>query len=155
MKVMKAKAVTAMPKGAINDALATKTGLEKKAVAGVIGELASLATAEVKKTGKFTLPGLCMLKTRIRPARALEFYAIWGPRNFTNKGGPQSRPPLYPSQGREPHLHHKGGLWGKDLTSYLLPYVECPYQCLRRTRPLQARQLFTVGRFNSKLKIMI
>merc|ERR1719271_1457502 len=69
MKVMKTKAVKAMPKGAINDALASKTGLEKKAVAGVIGELVALATAEVKKTGKFTLPGLCMLKTRIKPAR--------------------------------------------------------------------------------------
>merc|ERR1712078_445660 len=69
MKVMKAKAVTAMPKGAINDALASKTGLEKKEVSGVIGELVALATAEVKKTGKFTLPGLCMLKTRTRPAR--------------------------------------------------------------------------------------
>merc|ERR1719455_34297 len=69
MKVMKAKAVTAMPKGAINDVLASKTGLEKKAVSGVIGELVTLATAEVKKTGKFTLPGLCMLKTRTRPAR--------------------------------------------------------------------------------------
>ena len=69
MKVMKAKAVTAMPKGAINDALASKTGLQKKAVAGAIAELVSLATAEVKKTGKFTLPGLCMLKTRIKPAR--------------------------------------------------------------------------------------
>merc|ERR1711937_313302 len=68
-KVMGAKAVTAMPKGAINDALASKTGLEKKAVAGVMGELVALATAEVKKTGKFTLPGLCMLKTRIKPAR--------------------------------------------------------------------------------------
>merc|ERR1712118_89166 len=69
MKVMKAKAVTAMPKSGITDALASKTGLEKKAVSGVMGELVALATAEVKKTGKFTLPGLCMLKTRVRPAR--------------------------------------------------------------------------------------
>ena len=69
MKVMKAKAVTAMPKGAIADALATKTGLAKKEVSTVIADLVTLATAEVKKTGKFTLPGLCMLKTRIRPAR--------------------------------------------------------------------------------------
>merc|ERR1711937_844852 len=68
-KVMKAKAVTAMPKGAINDAVASKTGMAKKEVSGLIGELVTLATAEVKKTGKFTLPGLCMLKTRTRPAR--------------------------------------------------------------------------------------
>merc|ERR1711937_171636 len=69
MKVMKTKAVKAMPKSGITDALASKTGLEKKAVSGVMGELVALATAEVKKTGKFTLPGLCMLKTRIKPAR--------------------------------------------------------------------------------------
>merc|ERR1719473_1148147 len=70
MKVMKAKPVVkAMPKSGIADALATKTGLEKKAVSGVVAELVTLATAEVKKTGKFTIPGLCMLKTRIRPAR--------------------------------------------------------------------------------------
>merc|ERR1711937_1121455 len=69
MKVMKTKAVKAMPKSGITDALASKTGLEKKAVSGVIADLVTLATAEVKKTGKFTLPGLCMLKTRIRPAR--------------------------------------------------------------------------------------
>merc|ERR1711881_49249 len=69
MKVMKTKAVKAMPKSGIADALASKTGLEKKAVSGVIGELVTLATAEVKKTGKFTIPGLCMLKTKTRPAR--------------------------------------------------------------------------------------
>merc|ERR1719301_446083 len=69
MKVMKGKAVKAMPKSGIADALASKTGLEKKAVSGVIDDLVTLATAEVKKTGKFTIPGLCMLKTRIRPAR--------------------------------------------------------------------------------------
>jgi nucleoid DNA-binding protein len=69
MKVMKAKAVTAMPKTAMFDSLASKTGLQKKAVSGVVSELVALATAEVKKTGKFTLPGLCMLKTRVKPAR--------------------------------------------------------------------------------------
>merc|ERR1719389_192084 len=70
MKVMKAKAVKAMPKSGIADALASKSGLKKKEVAGAIDELVKIATAEVKKTGKFTIPGLCMLKTRVRPARA-------------------------------------------------------------------------------------
>merc|ERR1719421_470576 len=63
------KSVKAMPKSGIEQALADKTKLEKKAVAGVVDGLVALATAEVKKTGKFTIPGLCMLKTRIRPAR--------------------------------------------------------------------------------------
>merc|ERR1719182_994412 len=71
MKAMKSmkKAVKAMPKSGIAEAVAAKTGLEKSAVNGAIDELVTLATAEVKKTGKFTIPGLVMLKTRIRPAR--------------------------------------------------------------------------------------
>merc|ERR1712146_329037 len=68
MKVMKQKAVS-MPKSGITTTLAEKTGLEKKAVAGVVDSFVQLATAEVKKAGKFTIPGLCMLKTKIRPAR--------------------------------------------------------------------------------------
>merc|ERR1711907_177593 len=69
MKVMKKKAVTAMPKSGITSALVDKTGLDKKSVAGVVESFVQLATAEVKKTGKFTIPGLCMLKTKVRPAR--------------------------------------------------------------------------------------
>ena len=68
MKVMKAKAVS-MSKSGITAELASKSGLEKKAVSGLMTELVTLATSEVKKAGKFTLPGLCMLKTRIKPAR--------------------------------------------------------------------------------------
>merc|ERR1711977_718036 len=63
------KAVKAMPKTGIAEALAAKTGLEKKDVLTCLEGLETLATTEVKKTGKFTIPGLCMLKTRIRPAR--------------------------------------------------------------------------------------
>merc|ERR1711924_125724 len=35
----------------------------------VVENLIQLATAEVKTAGKFTIPGLCMLKTKVRPAR--------------------------------------------------------------------------------------
>merc|ERR1711937_1027433 len=69
MKAMKKKAVTAMPKSGITSAVADKSGVDKKAVGEVIDSLVTLATTEVKKTGKFTIPGLCMLKTRIRPPR--------------------------------------------------------------------------------------
>merc|ERR1712159_666748 len=68
MKVMKAKAV-AMTKSGIADHLASKSGLKKSECAKVLGEFATLATAEVKKAGKFTIPGLCTLKTRVKPAR--------------------------------------------------------------------------------------
>merc|ERR1719313_2932006 len=61
--------VKAMPKSGIAEAVAAKSGLEKKAVTELIDAFVELATAETKKTGKFTIPGLCMFKTRIRPAR--------------------------------------------------------------------------------------
>merc|ERR1711934_665688 len=71
MKAMKKKAVTAksLSKGGIADALATKSGLKKSECSDLLDNFASLATAEVKKSGKFTIPGLCMIKTRMKPAR--------------------------------------------------------------------------------------
>merc|ERR1719156_375002 len=63
------KSAPAMSKTAMVEALAAKAKCEKKDAAGVLDALTGLATTEVKKTGKFTIPGLCMLKTRIRPAR--------------------------------------------------------------------------------------
>merc|ERR1712021_89392 len=71
MKTMKKKAVSAksMTKTGIADALATKSGLKKSEVSKLLESFTDLATAEVKKAGKFTIPGLCMLKTRIKPAR--------------------------------------------------------------------------------------
>merc|ERR1711874_878373 len=44
-------------------------GEVKKAVAAkLINTLAEIGTAEVKKAGVFTLPGLCRIKTRMKPA---------------------------------------------------------------------------------------
>merc|ERR1719282_958930 len=58
----------AMSKTGIADALASATELKKSDCAKVLASLAAVATAEVKKGGKFTIPGLCMLKTRTKPA---------------------------------------------------------------------------------------
>merc|ERR1711972_770143 len=66
-KGMKA-GVKAMSKGAIADALATGCELKKSVTSKVLDVLADVATKEVKKTGKFTIPGLCMLKLRTKPA---------------------------------------------------------------------------------------
>merc|ERR1711935_600633 len=68
MKSMKASAKS-LSKGGIADALATKSGLKKGEVGKILDSLAELGTAEVKKAGKFTIPGLCMLKIRIKKAR--------------------------------------------------------------------------------------
>merc|ERR1719325_191994 len=66
MKAMKAG--KAMTKGAIADAVAEKCELKKSMAAKVINSLAEIATAEVKKAGIFTVPGLCRIKTRMKPA---------------------------------------------------------------------------------------
>merc|ERR1711988_1225348 len=70
-KVMKAKAVSAktLSKGGIADALASSSGLKKLECSKLLDTFASLATTEVKKAGKFIIPGLCMIKTRMKPAR--------------------------------------------------------------------------------------
>merc|ERR1712027_46637 len=62
------KAVTAMSKGAIADALATKLELKKTVANKFMASLAEIGTAEVKKSGIFTVPGLCRIKTRKKPA---------------------------------------------------------------------------------------
>ena len=68
MKVMKAKAVRAMPKSGIAAQVAESTGLKKSEVTQVLSNLADIGAAEVKKNGKFVLPGLCMIKTRKKAA---------------------------------------------------------------------------------------
>merc|ERR1712188_272057 len=69
MKSMKAmKAVKSIPKSGIADALAASSGVGKTEVMKLLDDFADLATKEVKKTGKFTIPGLCMIKTRKKPA---------------------------------------------------------------------------------------
>merc|ERR1740117_2341242 len=75
MKTMKSKSMKtmkaggkAMSKGAIVKALAEKHEMKTKASSELLESLVTLATAEVKKTGIFTLPGLCRIKTRNKPA---------------------------------------------------------------------------------------
>merc|ERR1719382_1945345 len=67
MKAMKATG-KAMTKGALADALATATELKKSECTKVLDALAEVATDAVKKSGKVTLPGICTIKTRRKPA---------------------------------------------------------------------------------------
>merc|ERR1712056_24548 len=67
MKTMKT-AGKPMTKGAIAEALATSCELKKSVCSKVIDSLTEIATTEVGKTGIFSLPGLCRLKTRTKPA---------------------------------------------------------------------------------------
>merc|ERR1711862_834173 len=59
---------TWMTKGALAEALATECELKKGVCAKIIELIAEIATKEVVKSGIFTLPGLCRIKTRMKPA---------------------------------------------------------------------------------------
>merc|ERR1712045_28042 len=67
-----------MTKGALAEALATETELKKSVVSKILNTLAETATKEVKSAGKFTLPGLCMIKTRLKPATKAGKREIFG-----------------------------------------------------------------------------
>merc|ERR1711918_109170 len=76
-KTMKA-AGKQMSKGAIAEALATSCELKKSVCSKVIDSLAEIATKEVVKTGVFSIPGLCRLKLRMKPATKAGKREIFG-----------------------------------------------------------------------------
>merc|ERR1711908_12845 len=76
-KSMKAGA-KAMSKGAMTKELATKHELKQAACSKIINSLVTIATAEVKKTGIFTIPGLCRIKTRVKPATKAGVRTMFG-----------------------------------------------------------------------------
>merc|ERR1712066_335905 len=67
MKAMK-KAGPLMTKGGLAQSIADELEMKKKDVTTVLDSLASIAATEVKKAGKFTIPGVAMVKTRLKPA---------------------------------------------------------------------------------------
>merc|ERR1712224_334372 len=68
MKAMKSGA-RAMSAGDLTKKIAEAAGLKPKEVKGVLAALTAIATAEVKKTEKFVIPQVCMLKLKHKPAR--------------------------------------------------------------------------------------
>merc|ERR1719229_2023582 len=69
MKAMKAmKGAKTITKGGLAEALATSTELKKSDCSKGLTSLAEVVTKELKKTGKVTVPGICMIKTRVKPA---------------------------------------------------------------------------------------
>merc|ERR1712159_486757 len=82
MKAMKAattmkKSSSVMTKSALIGAIAPE-GMKNKECAGVLNSLAAIAAKEVKKTGVFTLPGLCRIKTRVKPATKAAVRVMFG-----------------------------------------------------------------------------
>merc|ERR1719356_910317 len=79
MKAMKAmKGVKAMTKGAVAECIADKCEMKKAAASKVLEALSELITKEVVKTGKFILPGVCMIKTKVKPATKAGTRNIFG-----------------------------------------------------------------------------
>merc|ERR1711907_626147 len=58
----------AMAKSAVADAMAAATETKRSEMSKVLDALAEIVTKEVKSTGKFKIPGVCMIKTRHKPA---------------------------------------------------------------------------------------
>merc|ERR1711971_459564 len=78
MKAMKAmKAVKAMTKTGIAEVLAQAAEIKKSQATKALDALAEVAAKEVKK-GKFTIPGVCMVKTRLKPATKAGKREIFG-----------------------------------------------------------------------------
>merc|ERR1719207_335290 len=77
MKAMKAKSVKALPKGGIAEALAAATGHKKSECSKVLDALTEVAMSEVPK-GKFTIPGLVMIKTKKKAATKAGTKLIFG-----------------------------------------------------------------------------
>merc|ERR1712100_358250 len=61
------KGAKSISKGGIADAMATACETKKSDMSKVLDALAELAESEIKK-GKFTIPGIAMVKTRYKPA---------------------------------------------------------------------------------------
>merc|ERR1719191_906303 len=83
MKAMKArKAMKAMKKAATKSetigALEAASGVGKKEVAAVLAALETVAAAQVKKAGKFVVPGVVMIKTRHKPATKAGTRLVFG-----------------------------------------------------------------------------
>ena len=72
------KGVKALSKGGMCDAIAQTTELKKSQCSKVLDALSALAAKEVKKTGKFTIPGVAMVKTRVKPATKAGKREIFG-----------------------------------------------------------------------------
>merc|ERR1711985_42609 len=79
---MKAKSggakVKVMTKGQITKQLAEQHSLKQKASSDLLKSFVEIATKEVKKTGVFNIPGLCRIKTRVKPATKAGVRNIFG-----------------------------------------------------------------------------
>merc|ERR1712093_306936 len=62
------KAGKAMPKSEIFGAIESSSGVKRKSVKAVFETLGSLIPTQLKSAGKFTIPGITMIKLKKKPA---------------------------------------------------------------------------------------
>merc|ERR1712039_845073 len=105
----------ALTKGALCDAIAASTELKKSQCSKVLDSLASLASKEVKKTGKVIVPGVCMIKTRLKPATKA------GKREMFGKVVVVKAKPAKTIVKAIPVAALKKSVWGVSSCSFLLP----------------------------------
>merc|ERR1712125_121867 len=67
MKAMKGSGKV-LTKGGLAEALSAETEIKKSECMKVINSLADVAAKQVKSAGKMVIPGVCMVKTRLKPA---------------------------------------------------------------------------------------
>merc|ERR1712203_179190 len=72
------KGAAPMTKSGLAEALAAESGLKKSEGAKVISSIGGIATKELKSAAKFTIPGVCMGKTRKKPATKAGKREIFG-----------------------------------------------------------------------------
>ena len=80
MKAMKAMkgGSKVMTKSALGEALATATEIKRSECMKIVNSLAEIAATQVKSAGKFIIPGVCMIKTRLKPATKAGKREIFG-----------------------------------------------------------------------------
>merc|ERR1712110_1401471 len=72
------KGAKVMTKGGLVQALSTEWGFKRAQCSEVVNSLQGICASELKKFGKFKLPGVCMVKTRKKPATKAGKREIFG-----------------------------------------------------------------------------
>merc|ERR1712232_1309084 len=67
-----------LTKTAILKQLSEQSGLKMKQVKSIMADIATIGAEEVKRVSKFTVPNLCMIKTRVKPATKAGIKTIFG-----------------------------------------------------------------------------
>merc|ERR1711977_761250 len=78
MKMKSTKATTVMTKSALAAAIAEACEVKNKVASTALATLATVGGEQLKKSGKFVIPGLAMIKTRKKPATKAKKMLMFG-----------------------------------------------------------------------------